>query len=202
MKKLILSILMLSATIISEGTIHTVNNSGFTFVPPAIQILAGDTVDFSNIDGSHNAVEVSQANYNSNQGTPLPGGFSAPFGGSMIFTAGFSQGMHYYVCQPHVSLSMKGTINVVGTVGIAGTGSPQLTISALPNPFNSSLAVAAPGIDVLEVYTVAGQKIRSIALEEGQSTYNMGTASLSNGLYIFRFFKNGVLAGTRKLVKD
>lgn len=68
--KTILSLLVLVlATSSSFSTSWTISHSGNTFSPSTITIGAGDDVTFS-LASVHNAVEVSQATWNSN-------GFSA-----------------------------------------------------------------------------------------------------------------------------
>ncbi len=90
-------------------TEYVVNNQGFIFAPADLTIAVGDTVNWT-IGSIHNVLEVSQATYNTNGNTALPGGFSTPFGGGKV---GFSApGTYYYVCDPHASLEMKGTITV------------------------------------------------------------------------------------------
>ena len=93
----------------AAATTHTVTNSGLTFSPSTLTINVGDTVVW-NIGSSHNVVEVSQSTWNSNGNTPLTGGFSTPFGGGTVVFS--STGTHYYVCSPHASSGMKGTITV------------------------------------------------------------------------------------------
>jgi plastocyanin len=94
----------------AAATKHTVTASGFAFSPSTLNIAEGDTVVFT-ISGLHNAREVSQATWNVDGTTQLPGGFSVPFGGGEAIPAGV--GAHYYVCTNHVlSSSMKGVINV------------------------------------------------------------------------------------------
>lgn len=108
MRKLYLLFLgvLLSTAVMAATTVVT--NSGTTFTPANITITQGDTVQF-NIGGSHNVVEVSQATYNAN-GTTSNGGFTLPFGGGQL--TGLTAGTYYYVCTPHASLGMKGTITV------------------------------------------------------------------------------------------
>lgn len=100
------------------ATTHTIGNSGTSFSPASLSINLGDTVIFS-IASSHNAVEVSQATWNGNGNTPLSGGFSVPFGGGTVVPT--STGTYYYVCSPHASLGMKGTITVTSTTISTGT---------------------------------------------------------------------------------
>lgn len=108
----------LCLTVAAGATTHTISNSGTSFSPATLSINLGDTVVFS-LDPSHNAVEVSQATWNSNGNTPLSGGFSVSFGGgTVVLTA---TGTYYYVCSPHASLGMKGTITVTSTTISTGT---------------------------------------------------------------------------------
>jgi plastocyanin len=200
MKKYLLVAVFAAVATIGKGTIHTITTPGFNFSPPAIQILAGDTVNFS-IGGSHNAVEVSQATWNANGNTPLPGGFALPFGGGMLFTAGWSQGMHYYVCQPHASSGMKGTINVVGTVGLPAVPAPAVTINIFTDPAGDGLIIEAPGTDRFGVYDMSG---RQIALQPAGATGRtiFSTAALSRGVYVFRFRGTDEAVITRKVYID
>jgi plastocyanin len=93
---------------VSISAVFTVSTSGFTFSPGSLTINQGDTVVF-NLGPSHNAVEVTQATWNSN-GNTSNGGFSLPFGGGTVVFP--TTGNYYYVCAPHASMGMKGAITV------------------------------------------------------------------------------------------
>ncbi|HYQ85642.1 MAG TPA: plastocyanin/azurin family copper-binding protein [Bacteroidota bacterium] len=90
------------------ATVHTISNSGFTFSPNNVTIVSGDTVQFV-IAAMHDAVEVSKATWDVN-GNTSNGGFMVPFGGGTIVLT--DTGTHYYVCEPHASIGMKGIIAV------------------------------------------------------------------------------------------
>lgn len=90
-------------------SVQVVNNVGLTFSPNSVNITEGDTVQWM-IAGNHNVLEVSLATFNANGTTALPGGFSTPFGGGKV--AFDTPGTYYYVCTPHASAGMKGTITV------------------------------------------------------------------------------------------
>ena len=80
------------------------------FMPADLVITVGDTVEFI-MHRSHNAIEVSQETYESRGRTPLEGGFAIDYGTTAMVT--FTEvGTHYYVCQPHASVDMVGTITV------------------------------------------------------------------------------------------
>ena len=92
-----------TATVISEY-------DNMDFMPADLVIAVGDTVEFV-MHRSHNAIEVSQETYESRGRTPLDGGFAVDYGTTALIT--FTEaGVHYYVCQPHASVDMVGTITV------------------------------------------------------------------------------------------
>lgn len=104
--------LFLSLTFSLQATTHTVTTPGLNFSPASLTISLGDTINFA-IGTSHNVVEVDLTTWSSNGNTPLPGGFSLPFGGGLLILQ--SVGSYYYVCSPHASLGMKGMITVENT---------------------------------------------------------------------------------------
>jgi plastocyanin len=200
MKKTLLFAVVSAIATTGKGTIHTITTPGFSFSPPAIQILAGDTVNFS-IGGSHKPVEVSQATWNANGNTPLPGGFALPFGGGMLFTAGWSQGMHYYVCEPHAGMGMKGTINVMGTVGLSAVFPTASAVNIFADPAGDGLIVDAPGIDRFSVFDMSGRPVASQMAETSGRTH-FPTAALSRGIYFFRLRGKDSALVTRKVYID
>lgn len=113
------------------STVFVVENTGTTFSPDEITITEGDTVQFT-LENIHNAVEVSKATWDANGATSLAGGFSVAKGGGTVLPAKLTAGTHYYVCTPHASLGMKGTIIVKSANGIAENRVKPITI--FPNP--------------------------------------------------------------------
>ena len=65
---------------------------------------------FFELGVTHNAVEVSEVNYNANNSTPIENGFELGFGESNYIVLVESK-THYYVCTPHLP-SMKAKIIV------------------------------------------------------------------------------------------
>jgi plastocyanin len=132
MKKIVISLLLVSLGTAVFCSTWTITNSGFTFNPASITINVGDDVSFV-LESMHNAVEVSQTTWNSNGNTPLSGGFSVTFGGGLVLPAQLTVGTHWYVCSPHASLGMKGIIIVNTATGINENQS-RINISVYPNP--------------------------------------------------------------------
>ena len=95
-----------------SGTVHEVStsDSNNNFTPQDLTIDVGDTVRFV-MTSTHNAIEVSQETYDSRGTTPIDDGFQVTFGETRDVT--FTEiGTHYYVCTPHVTMDMIGTISV------------------------------------------------------------------------------------------
>ncbi|MEM7433992.1 MAG: plastocyanin/azurin family copper-binding protein [Myxococcota bacterium] len=113
-------LLATALTIVACGDSNETGGDGVTtvntedgilvFMPEDITISTGDTVRFVMTD-THNALEVSQETYDARGTTPLEGGFEVDFGqtGEVTFD---TPGVHYYVCTPHATVGMIGTITV------------------------------------------------------------------------------------------
>ena len=88
---------------------NLITTSGLNFVPEVLNCNVGDTIFFE-LGNTHNAIEVSEENYNTNNSTPLENGFEFGFGESNYIIVLDSK-THYYVCSPHLP-SMKARIIV------------------------------------------------------------------------------------------
>ena len=99
-----------TAPIVAESKSIEVKTSGLSFSPDEVTINSGDTVKFIT-GGSHNAVEVTEDDWDAGKKTAKVDGFSVGFGETKEITFD-SPGTYYYVCQPHAALGMKGKIIV------------------------------------------------------------------------------------------
>ena len=85
---------------------HTVTTKGFAFDPPDLLVAVGDKVNFTP-GGSHNVVEVSEADWNADKFVPKVGGFSTgAFGVAGTYDVKASM---FYMCAPHAP-GMKGKL--------------------------------------------------------------------------------------------
>lgn len=186
MKKTLLFGGALVCSIAVYATQHIVTNSGFTFSPAAITINEGDTVVFT-IASQHIVREVSETTWDANDNTALAGGFSTPAGGGEVVP---DAGMHYYVCVPHASMGMKGTINVLSAAGLNNLLAAE--INFFPNPAREVINVIVPGTEKTDIRlsNLAGQ---DLLLKEGQAGIieTISVADLPRGLYILTI-NNGV----------
>ena len=139
--KHLLTLLFLTACQLGFSTTWTITNAGFTFSPTSITISEGDSVLFS-IASIHNSREVSQATWNANGNTQLPGGWQTANGGGLLLPTQLTVGTHYFVCAPHASMGMKGMIVVNPATGIVETTSLK-GITVYPNPAKNDIHLLA-----------------------------------------------------------
>jgi plastocyanin len=184
--KLLLSILMLSISITGYCTTWTITAASgvFAFSPSTLTISAGDSVRFT-VASMHVPMEVSQATWNANGNTQLAGGFSLPSGGGLVLPAQLGAGMHYYVCNPHASFGMKGTINVSPN-GIAQI-TALATISVFPNPATDLITIKAAantGVSTYSVSDLVGKQVAAGKLTN--ETTSVDISQLTRGVYFFQ----------------
>lgn len=200
MKRKLLSLLLIAIAAASFGTTYTITNSGNTYSPATITISPGDSVRF-NIGSFHDAVEVSEATWNANGNTALPG-FTLPFGGGLLLPADLPVGTHYYVCTPHASLGMKGTIIVQGIVGISDNSSTT-ELSIFPNPSNGTFLLTINGSKGqqnynLSIYDISGASALTTPLLN-QKNNIIDLSDFPKGIYFLKIYNETELF-TRKIV--
>ena len=108
-------------------TRHIVEASNYVFNPEELEIAVGDTVEWRNIEGSHN-VNGTQETYPSN-----PESFGNDVGTDWVYSHVFNvAGQYEYQCDVHVAQGMTGTITVSETVAAFEKEFNSLKI--YPNP--------------------------------------------------------------------
>lgn len=180
---LLLTFLLLTSIAGFCDTVQIINN-GFTFSPSSITIALGDNVNFT-LAGEHNAVEVSQATWNSNGNTPLSGGFSVGFGGGLVSASELTVGIHYYVCQPHASMGMKGTITV-SSLGLQENQSIA-SIIIFPNPATNLITIKSSESIMDLAYAIIDQSGRQVLTGRlNDTTKAVDISQLTLGVYFFQ----------------
>ncbi len=207
MKKTIIFILiMVVSTTISFSTTHTIVNSGFTFSPSSLTVSVGDTINFL-LAAVHTAREVNEAAWNANE-TTTNGGFDLPNGGGTIVLS--QAGTYYYICVPHASLGMKGTITVNTATDVKPLDdiSPDnfVLMQNYPNPFNPattiSFSLPSKTFVSLIVFNAQGKEVAILVNEElpaGYYSRKWNGINLSSGVYFYRI-KAGQFIETKKLI--
>jgi plastocyanin len=183
MKKNLLIVALCFIQLAGYSKIQIIGNAGTTFSPSTVTITLGDTVQFT-IDGSHNAVEISKATWDSNGTTSLAGGFSVSNGGGTVLPAKLTVGTHYYICTPHASLGMKGTIIVKSPNGISENQSLS-PISIFPSPAIDFITVK--GSNTLgvaySIFSLDGKQVLSGKLQHQETGITLN--GLAVGTYYF-----------------
>ena len=190
MKKATLSFLFAALALPAFCTVWVVTTPGFNFSPMNLTIQEGDTVMF-NIDNFHNVQEVSETTWNNNQNTPLAGGFSLGFGGGMLLPADLTPGEHFYVCQPHASSAMKGTITVEESTSVEFDPYDR-SISVYPNPTTGNFQVFVnlpekTGKYDLYVYDLEGNEVYARTQSADELSIDVNLGHLPKGMYIVRY---------------
>ncbi|MGB8359484.1 MAG: T9SS type A sorting domain-containing protein [Bacteroidales bacterium] len=183
MKTVLSSLVLVLFTSGAFCTTWTITNSGTTFSPSTITIIAGDDVTFS-LATIHNAVEVSQETWNVNGSTKLTGGFETPFGGGQVLASQLGVGTHYYVCTSHISLGMKGKIIVQNATGITENRSVS-DFSIYPNPALISVTIKANEARIgsgFYISDLTGKKVVSGKLDNEITTIDI--SHLTRGIYM------------------
>ena len=185
MKKKFLSVLLLLFAMQGFSKIIIIGNWGAHFSPADTTITLGDTINFV-MGNTHNALEVSKATYEADTIEALPGGFSLPFGGGMVLPAKLGVGVHYYICTPHLSLGMKGTITVLPPTGVDALQAPPL-FSIFPNPTSDVLTIVSPTTLIGSAFSITDETGRQLLI--GKLTDESTTLSihdLAPGIYFLQ----------------
>lgn len=201
MKKILLSLLLLSGVSTFAQTSHTIVTSGFNFSPNNITIPVGDTIKFT-VGSNHNSVEVSEATWNANGSTALQGGFSVGFGGTAKFKLTQAK-TYYYVCSPHAGSGMKGKIVVTPATSIFDKTSAIQSFSVYPNPVTAAsvirLELSQPSEVQVKIYNLLGALLHQEKTEKlnvGDHTIPFSGHNLAQGMYLLE-----VTLGSQRIVK-
>jgi hypothetical protein len=95
---------------------------------------------------------------------------------------------------------MTGSIVVTCPNGVASQ-SDNFSSLVYPNPFENNLTIETPDATLISIYTITGEKIKTIILTQGQTKTEINTRDMIPGIYLCSILKEGVLVGRRKLLK-
>lgn len=136
---------------------HVVDVTNNKFTPAEITINQGDTVIWTNSEGTHN-VNGLQTQWPSNPesfGNDVAAGWEFSF----VFTLA---GVYDYQCDPHVRSGMFGKVNVIEFItAIASADELGSGLAVYPNPALDKLNVTTPeAIQSISIINVLGSSIR------------------------------------------
>lgn len=192
------SLFVLSACFNAVADSYTISISGLSYSPAVLNANVGDVVTIQ-ASGNHPLRQVSEASYDANDATQLPGGFGTETS-DYTFTLD-AAGEIFYVCAVHAAAGMKGKIVVSVGTGIANAA--QVTaLQVYPNPvIGGDFVVKGNGFDLdhskLELFNSSGQLVRSLNLDGEQAELHV---ALANGVYTAVIMKEDKAVTRKRLV--
>lgn len=185
----------------ANATIRIINSQSTPtegFVPNVLNnVVCGDTIRWVNTNGVHTTAS-----------TTIPVGAASWSSGNIPLSPGFFSyiptviGTYNYTCHPLTGPHMNASFIVTS----CPSSVPSIVLSHIsfvyPNPFNDKVTIQAESFDMISVYNVLGENVKSISVLYGATTVEVNTAELSKGIYLFAIMNKGVVIGTRKLVKN
>lgn len=176
----ILFITPLFFSIVKAQTTVTATNNVFT--PADVTINLGETVEWINSEGNHNA-NGSLASFPSN-----PEGFTSgdPSSDPWTFSHTFNTlGIYDYRCDLHFSVGMTGTVTVQMPNSVVD---PSIAdkVKFFPNPATDALFIESDlKVDRIQILNVLGLQLMNI--DEPQATEKVSIGELSSGVYMISF---------------
>jgi plastocyanin len=185
MKKLLLLIAGFALSVqVAQATIVSVLVADFSFTLKNSNAHVGDTIRWVWSNGTHTTTS----------GT-IPAGatpWDQPIDASHA-TFDYKvtvAGTYNYVCTPHASLGMTGTINVT-PLGVEPANNNPVRIA--PNPANSALEIALPGQNqdvAVKLLDIQGRMVFEGNVVAGK-TLGIPTMNIPVGLYQVAMYLNG-----------
>lgn len=190
---------------------HTVStNSTNRFSPETLTVDVGDVIAF-NVGAGHTATQVTQATWDTNGATPLPGGFDFQPGTHTYTVRSADEGATlWYVCQNHASMGMKGRIVVRGpathTVSVAGLVFSPATVSAkVGDKVTFVLTGTHTATQVEQAVWEAGgttQKQGGFRFTAGSETYTLKASDVGTLYYVCEPHVGAGMKGTIVVTAD
>jgi plastocyanin len=189
MKNSLLIITFLISSALMAQTKVSVSVQSFSFTPSVINIIVGDTVEWTNVGGSHN-VNGTQATFSSN-----PASFGNSVGPGWTYSFKFTTaGTYNFQCDPHSS-TMNGTVNVQLATSVK-TESLKEVNQFYPNPAVDQLNFSNyKEIKQVTIYTLTGEMVLSTKL----TSRNLNVEILDAGIYFVKI-SDGEDVVTQKLI--
>ena len=192
MKKLYTILVLMVAFSQAHAALHIITVSNNQFTPATLNAECGDTVKWVWESGDHTTWSNS-----------IPTGASPWVESINSIDTTYSYqvneaGTYNYLCYFH--LMMTGSIIVTCPTEIASQ-SDNFSSLVYPNPFENNLTIETPDATLISIYTITGEKIKTIILTEGQTKTQINTRDMAPGIYLCAILKKGVLVDRRKLLK-
>lgn len=165
-----------------------INISGFSYSPDLVTVNVGDVVIIQ-ANSTHPLIQVSQANWNANNG--VQEGFGSSVNYTLTITADLAGTTIYYGCSAHFSAGMKGRIVVNVVSGISENSTRAFNFTVYPNPVTAdswmNVSVKTAGKISITVYDLNGRMISHLIdqqVKAGEFTIPFPVNEMQKGTYI------------------
>lgn len=177
----------------ATAAIHTVSVTNFAFTPANVTANVGDTVRWVWASGTHTTTSTS-----------VPSGATAWDANITSNATTFDYvipvaGTYNYFCSIHPS--MTGTITASSGTGIAKNAGSS-AFSAYPNPFKDRVTLSHASVDAITVFNMVGEVVSRQSVEATEVKTVLDLSALPSGVYFVNTIKEGVVVGTRRIVKS
>ncbi len=193
MKKIYTLISFSLFAFLGNATVHTITVSSNQFTPATTNAVCGDTIMWVWSSGSHTTTSTTIPSCATAWDNPINST-------SLTYTIVVPcAGTYNYKCTPHTS--QVGSIVVTCVAGATSISNNYFS-AAYPNPFASKLTIEFSNADLISLYNIVGEKIKTITVQHGQTKAEINSSDLTNGIYFYCVIKEGVVIETRKIVKN
>ena len=179
-------------------TAFTISQTNQYFSPSTANAVCGDSIKWVAGSGQHTTVSKT-----------IPAGAAAwnspefPTTVAAFYYVVTTVGTYTYTCHPSAQFPaghMAAKIIVTCTNGVPSLDNNYFSL-AYPIPFSESITIETTDADMIILYNILGNKVKSVSLEYGQTKVEVGTAELTKGIYFYSIIKEGVIVETKKLVR-
>ena len=79
---------------------------------------------------------------------------------------------------------------------------PDYLFSAYPNPFFRNITIEVADTEMIILCNAAGEKIKSVSLNNRQTKVEVDAAELNIGIYFYNVIRNGAIVKSGKIIKQ
>lgn len=196
MKKIYTLISFVVIALFANGATHTVTVQDFQFTPAALPAVAcNDIIVWQWVSGTHTTTSLSVPVGAATWDAPIT---SANPTYTYVVTVA---GNYAYKCTPHLAMNMVGGFAASCANGVSDIDNAYLS-KAYPNPFTNKFTIEFPAADMISLYNIMGEKVKTITLTNGQTKAEISESDIKEGIYFYAIIKEGVIVETRKIVKN
>ena len=179
------------------STIHNISIENMAFSPAAISsVMVGDTIRWTLVNGSNHTTTSNSLPTNA---AAWDHAFTT-IGETFDYKVTVA-GTYGYLCTNHTSM-VAGFIANPPVLSIPKISKNNSDIKAYPNPFKSKIAIPVKNAETIEIFSVLGEKVKTIDISSFEKTVTIDLSDLKKGVYFYALKDNTGTIETRKIVKS